>query len=121
MPALTISSRVAMPAPRSGSCNDLSQRFALADVRVLVRRIGPHACRRDGAARRDVRIEDVKEDEERCVAMLIDPVPQPVDELARGLARAAAVDDRVLVQLLEALMQVRELPVNSTDENESVA
>ena len=37
-----------------------------------------------------VRIEHVEEHEERCVAMPLEPCLQPIDVLARGLARSAA-------------------------------
>jgi hypothetical protein len=42
--------------------------------------------------------------------MPLEPSLQPIDVLARGLARSRRRDRSVFVQLLETLMQVRELP-----------
>ena len=87
----------------------LPQRFELLLVLCLVRRVGPQ--RRVGLARleRIVGIEQVEEDEERDVAVRAEPLAEPVDILARGLARGAHIGGARLVELLEPLVQIAEL------------
>ena len=59
-----------------------------------------------------MRIEHVKVEEKRPIAMLIDPIRRPVDELAGRLAveRRRGIQERGdFVELLEPLVKVRVL------------
>ena len=67
----------------------VDERLQLLDptrVLDLRRRIGPERVVRRVRLERAVRVEDVEEDEERDVAMRIEPGQQPVDEDTRRLA-----------------------------------
>ncbi len=71
--------------------------------------IGPHGVVRPARLERIVRIVDMEEGKERDVAMRLEPGHEPIHILARRLAGTLIRERAILVLLLVALMEVREL------------